>query len=132
MAASLFSSLSKPSLYHYYGAGVLLSRTFSNRWPLLVPRPSWMKSGERREHENSENNRNLAMLLLHDVYFICSKGPQIHNNHGCKTTINWFRRTCKESKTTLYYWLYTMFTIQFTDLLIVYFFSFLFLFFNAS
>jgi hypothetical protein len=44
----------------------------------------------------------------------------------CKTTINWFRRTCNESKTTLYYWLYTMFTMQFTDLLIVHFFSFLF------
>ena len=72
-----------------------------------------------------ENNRNWAMLLLHDVYFIRSKDPQIHNNHGCKTTINWFRRTCKESKTTLYYWLYTMFIMQFTDLLIVHsFFSF--------
>ncbi len=36
------------------------------------------------------------MLLLHDIYFIRSKDPQIHNNHGCKTTINWFRRTCNE------------------------------------
>ena len=45
-----------------------------------------------------ENNRNWAMLLLHDVYFIRSQDPQIHNNHGCTTTINWFRRTCNKSK----------------------------------
>jgi hypothetical protein len=76
-----------------------------------------------------ENNRNLAELLLHDVYFIRSKDPQIHNNHGCKTTISWFKRTCNESKITLYYWLYTMFMMQFTDPLIVlsFFFSFPFL-----
>jgi hypothetical protein len=73
-----------------------------------------------------KNDRNWAEFLLHDVYFIRSQDPQIHNNHGCKTTINWFMRTCNESKTTLYYWLYTMFTMQFTDLLIVHFFSFLF------
>ncbi len=73
-----------------------------------------------------ENNRNWAMLLLHDVYFIRSKDPQIHNNHGFKTTINWFRRTCNESKITLYHWLYTMFTMQFTDLLIVHFLFFFF------
>ncbi len=72
-----------------------------------------------------QDNRNWAELLLHDVYFIRSKDPQIHNNHGCKTTINWFKRTCNKSKVTLYYWLYTMFTMQFTDLLIVHsFFSF--------
>ncbi len=75
-------------------------------------------------------NRNWAMLL-HDVYFIRSRDPQIHNNQGCKTTINWFRRTCNESKITLYYWLYTIFTMQFTDLLIVHFFYFLLLFFKA-
>ncbi len=72
-----------------------------------------------------KNNRNWAMLLLHDVYFIRSKDPQIHNNHGCKTTISWFRRTWNESKITLYYWLCTMFMMQFIDLLIVHsFFSF--------
>ncbi len=35
-----------------------------------------------------------------------SRIHKIHNNHGCTITMNWFRRTCKESKTTLYYWLH--------------------------
>ncbi len=50
--------------------------------------------------------------------------PRLH------TTMNWFRRTCNEIKIALYYWLYTMLIMQFTDLLIIHFFSFLcFLFF---
>ncbi len=53
------------------------------------------------------------------------KNPQIHNNHGCTTTINWFRRTCNESKITLYYWLHSMIIMQFTDLLITHLFSFI-------
>ncbi len=96
-----------------------------------LPAPLGWNLANAGNTKTVENNRNWAMLLLHDVYFIRSKNPQIHNNHGCKTTINWFRRTCNESKITLYYWLYTMFMMQFTDLLIVYFFSFLLLFFKA-
>ncbi len=107
------------------GAGVLLSRTFSSGWLLLAPPPplGWNLANAGNT-KTVENNRNWAELLLHDVYFIRSKDSQIHNNHGCKTTINWFRRTCNESKITLYYWLYTMLIMQFTDLLIVHFFSF--------
>ncbi len=37
-------------------------------------------------------------------------------NHGAHTIMNWFRRTCKESKTTSYYWLYTMLMMQSTGL----------------
>jgi hypothetical protein len=43
-------------------------------------------------------------------------------------TRNWFRRTCKESKITLYYWLHTMIIMQFTGLLSVHFSSFYFAF----
>ncbi len=57
-----------------------------------------------------------------------SRIHKIHNNHGCTTTMNWFRRTCKESKTTLYYWLYTMIIMQFTGLLSTHFTSLLFCF----
>ncbi len=39
----------------------------------------------------------------------------MHNYH--ELFMNWFRRTCKESKTALYYWLHTMFIINFTGLL---------------
>ncbi len=46
-----------------------------------------------------------------------SRIHKIHNNHGCTTTMNWFRRTCKESKITLYYWLHTKIIMQFTGLL---------------
>ncbi len=34
----------------------------------------------------------------------------------CTTIMNWFRRTCKESKTTSYYWLFTMIIMQSTGL----------------
>ncbi len=40
--------------------------------------------------------------------------------------MNWFRRTCKERKTTLYYWLYTMIIMQLTGLLSIHF-TFLYL-----
>jgi hypothetical protein len=53
-----------------------------------------------------------------------SRIHKIHNNHGCTITRNWFRRTCKESKITLYYWLHTMIIMQFTGLLSVHFSSF--------
>ncbi len=89
-----------------------------------LPAPLGWNLANAGNTKTVENNRNWAMLLLHDVYLIRSKDPQIHNNHGCKTTINWFRRTCNESKITLYYWLYTMSTMQFTDLLIVHFLFF--------
>ncbi len=82
-----------------------LSAAGSYYW---LPAPLGWKLAYAGNKKTVENNRNWAELLLHDVYFIRSKDPQIHNNHGCKTTINWFSRTCNESKTTLYYWLYTM------------------------
>ena len=61
-----------------------------------------------------------------------SRIHKIHNNHGCTITMNWFRRTCKESKITLYYWLHTMIIMQFTGLLSVHFsfFSLAFFFFK--
>ncbi len=60
-----------------------------------------------------------------------SRIHKIHNNHGWTTIMNWFRRTCKESKTTLYYWLYTMIIMQFTGLLNIHIcFSFLLLYFS--
>ncbi len=92
------------------------SATGSYYW---LPAPLGWKLANAGNTKTVENNRNWAELLLHDVYFIRSKDPQIHNNHGCKTTISWFKRTCNESKITLYYWLYTMFMMQFTDSLIV-------------
>ncbi len=52
-----------------------------------------------------------------------SRIHKIHNNHGCTTTMNWFRRTCKESKITLYYWLHTLIIMQFTGLLSILFTS---------
>ncbi len=73
-----------------------------------LPAPLGWKLANAGNMKTVENNRNWAELLLHDVYFFRSKDPQIHNNHSCKTTINWFSRTCNESKTTLYSWLYTM------------------------
>ncbi len=76
-----------------------LSATGSCYW---LPAPLGWKLAYAGNTKTVENNRNWAELLLHDVYFIRSKDPQIHNNHGCKTTINWFSRTCNESKTTLY------------------------------
>ncbi len=98
------------------------SATGSYCW---LPAPLGWKLAYAGNTKTVKNNRNWADLLLHDVYFIRSQDPQIHNNHGCKITINWFRRTCNESKTTIYYWLYTMFMMQFTDPLIVHsFFSF--------
>ena len=100
------------------------SATGSYYW---LPAPLGWKLAYAGNMKTVENNRNWAMLLLHDVYFIRSKDTQIHNNHGCKTTINWFRRTCNESKITLYYWLHTMLIMQFTDLLIVHSFLFFFL-----
>ncbi len=96
-----------------------------------LPAPLGWKLANAGNTKTVENNRNWAELLLHDVYFIRSKDPHIHNNHGCKTTISWFKRTCNESKITLYYWLYTMFMMQSTDPLIVHSFSFFFLFFEA-
>ncbi len=62
------------------------------------------------------------MIIYYQSQSIIHK---IHNNHGCTTTMNLFRRTCKESKITLYYWLYTMIIMQFTGLLSVHFSSFL-------
>ncbi len=82
-----------------------LSATGSYYW---LPAPLGWKLVYAGNTKTAENNRNWAELLLHDVYFIRNKDPQIHNNHGCKATINWFSRTCNESKITLYYWLYTM------------------------
>jgi hypothetical protein len=82
-----------------------LSAAGGHNW---LPAPLGWKLANARNTVTVENNRNWAELLLHDVYFTRSKDPQIHNNHGCKTTISWFSRTCNESKTTLYYWLYTM------------------------
>jgi hypothetical protein len=55
-----------------------------------LPAPLGWKLADARSTKTVENNRNWAELLLHDVYFIRSKDPQIHNNHGCKTTISWF------------------------------------------
>ncbi len=66
-----------------------------------LPAPLGWKLANAGNTKTVQNNRNWAKLLLHDVYFIRSKDPQIHNNHGCKTTINWFRRTCNKSKITL-------------------------------
>ncbi len=63
-----------------------------------LPAPLGWNLANAGNTKTVENNRNRAELLLHDVYFIRSKDPQIHNNHSCKTTINWFRRTCNESK----------------------------------
>jgi hypothetical protein len=57
-----------------------------------------------------------------------SRIHKIHNNHGCTTTMNWFRRTCKESKITLYYWPHTMIMMQFTGLLSIHFTSLIFCF----
>jgi hypothetical protein len=84
-----------------------------------LPAPLGWKLANAGNTKTVENNRNWAELLLHDVYFIRSKDPQIHNNHGCKTTISWFKRTCNESKITLYYCLYAMLIMHFTDPLIV-------------
>jgi hypothetical protein len=81
------------------------SATGSYCW---LPAPLGWKLAYAGNTKTVENNRNWAELLLHDVYFIRSKDPQIHNNHVSKTTINWFSRTCNESKITLYYWLYTV------------------------
>ncbi len=63
-------------------------------------------------------------------YQLQSRIHKIHNNHvaRCTTTMIWFRRTCKESKITLYYWLHTMIIMQFTGLLSVHFTSFSFYF----
>ena len=55
-----------------------------------LPAPLGWNLANAGNTKTVENNRNWAMLLLHDVYFIRSKNPQIHNNHGCKTTISWF------------------------------------------
>jgi hypothetical protein len=80
-----------------------------------------------------ENNSNWVELLLHDdLLSIAVKNPQIHNNHGCTTTINWFRRTCNESKITLYYWLRTMSIMQFTNLLCIISFPFFCSFFSSK
>jgi hypothetical protein len=50
-------------------------------------------------------------------WFISSRN--LESTRSTKTTVNttitnWFRGTCKESITTLYYWLYTMFIMQST------------------
>jgi hypothetical protein len=66
------------------------SATGSYCW---LPAPLGWKLAYAGNTKTVENNRNWAELLLHDVYFIRSKDPQIHNKHG----------TCNESKTTLYY-----------------------------
>ncbi len=55
-----------------------------------LPAPLGWKLANVGNTKTVENNRNWAELLLHDVYFIRSKDPQIQNNHGCKTTISWF------------------------------------------
>ncbi len=48
----------------------------------------------------------------------CSLNPQDPQKTTVYTTImKWFRRTCKESKITLYYWLHTMIIMQSTGLL---------------
>ena len=80
----------------------------------------WRTQGTRNSKEQQRLGRDSSSWCL---LSFAVKNPQIHNNHGCTTTINWFRRTCNESKITLYYWLYTMFIMQFTDLLIIHFFS---------
>jgi hypothetical protein len=98
----VFSNIEAVSLGFFYRE---LSAAGGYNW-LLAPL-GW-KLVNARNTKTVENNRNWAELLYHDVYFIRSKDPQIHNNHGCKTTISWFSNTCNESKTTLYYWLYTM------------------------
>ncbi len=54
-----------------------------------LPAPLGWKLADARNTKTVENNRNWAELLLH-VFFFLSKDPQIHNNHGCKTTISWF------------------------------------------
>ena len=88
----------------------------------------WQTQGTQNSKEQQRLGRASSSWCL---LSFAVKNPQIHNNHGCTTTINWFRRTCNESKITLYYWLYTMFMMQFTELLIVHFFPFLLLFFKA-
>ncbi len=72
------------SLGFFYHA---LSAAGGYNW---LPAPLGWKLADARNTKTVENNRNWAELLLHDVYFIRSKDPQIHNNHGCKTTISWF------------------------------------------
>ncbi len=67
----------------------------SHDWP---PAPLGWKLAYAWNTITVENNRNWAKLLLHDVYFHSQWDPQIHNNHGCKTTICWFSWTCNESK----------------------------------
>jgi hypothetical protein len=59
------------------------SATGSYCW---LPAPLGWKLAYAGNTKTVKNNRNWAELLLHDVYFIRSKDPQIHNNHGCKTT----------------------------------------------
>jgi hypothetical protein len=82
--------------------------------------------------QNSGEQQSKSSFFFVIIYYQSqSRIHKIHNNHGCMTT-NWFRRTCKQSKITLYYWPHTMIIMQFTGLLSVHFtsFSFAFLFFK--
>ncbi len=91
---------------------------------------TWRTQGTQNSREQQRLGRASSSWCL---LSFTVKNPQIHNNHGCTTTINWFRRTCNESKITLYYWLHTMIIMQFTDPLSIHFpfFSFAFLFFGT-
>ncbi len=65
---------------------------------------TWRTQGTQNSREQQRLGRaSFSWCLLSSAV----KNPQIHNNHGCMTTINWFGRTCNESKITLYYWLHT-------------------------
>ncbi len=75
---------------------------------------------QRMQRSQNSGEQQSMSRASSSWWFIISRNQEstrIHNNHSCTTIMNWFRRTCKESKTTFYYWLYTMIIVQFTGLL---------------
>ncbi len=74
---------------------------------------TWRTQGTQNSREQQRLGKKASFSWCWLSFAV--KNPQIHNNHCCTTTINWFRRTCNESKITLYYWLHTMIIMQLTD-----------------
>ena len=90
-------------------ASTILLLCYLNKICLTLSGGSWQASA------NLYIGGSFFFMIIY--YQSQSRIHKIHNNHGCTTIMNWFRRTCKESKITLYYWLHTMIIMQSTGLL---------------
>ncbi len=96
---------------------------------------SWLPAPFGCNLANAGNTKQWRTAVKESSFFFMiiyyqsqSRIHKIHNNHGCTISRNWFRRTCKESKITLYYWLHTLIKMQFTGLLSAHISSFSFAF----